>query len=294
MKSRTSYWMLSVSMLALAACSQQQSAEVVNRGNMFYGRDATYAGMQEVPRYSDSFRAEQDVQIASKYKSDTHQYGLAAGVSEVASSDLPPPEPVSVSDIPAPQASAPTAQTASYAAPTQMDLQAADLAPLAAAESADAPVHTNISAKAQTDKQPPVLQPIAERSSNFIWPTEGKVISGFGPKANGLINDGINIEASEGEPIWAAAKGEVMYSGNELKGYGNMVIIRHENNWMTAYAHASDIIVKKGDKIGQGDLIGYVGATGNVSEPQLHFGIREGKKAVNPEELLPRRFAASH
>ncbi len=291
--------MIGMPLLALCACAQQNAADVVNKGNVFFGRDATYVGMQEVPRYSDSFRAEQDDQIASKYQSDTHQYGLAAAVPavEVAAEDLPPPMPVSVSELPEsePQMAmlSATPAAASYSAlePVAMDLQPDALAPLVAMDEVN---EENVAAKVVADKAPPALDSINTRSSNFIWPAEGKIISGFGVKRNGLVNDGINIEASEGEPIWSAAKGEVVYAGNELKGYGNMVIIRHENNWMTAYAHASDMIVKKGDKVGQGDLIGYVGATGNVSEPQLHFGIREGKKAVNPEELLPRRFASSH
>lgn len=140
-----------------------------------------------------------------------------------------------------------------------------------------------------------MLTPIAQTvETSFIWPVEGKVVSRFGPKKNGLVNDGINIAASEGEPIWAASTGEVVYSGNELKGYGNMVIIRHAKGWMTAYAHASDVLVTKGDRIAQGDLIGYVGSSGSVNQPQLHFGIREGKTPVNPEELLPRRLASAN
>lgn len=127
---------------------------------------------------------------------------------------------------------------------------------------------------------------------DFIWPTQGKIVSSFGPKENGLVNDGINISASAGEPIWGAADGEVAYIGNELKGYGNMLIVRHDNGWMSAYAHAQKWSVSKGDRVKQGQMIGYVGQSGNVSEPQLHFSLRQNKTPVNPTELLPRQLAS--
>ncbi len=132
-------------------------------------------------------------------------------------------------------------------------------------------------------------------SVNFGWPVEGgSVISRFGSKGGGKYNDGINIAAPKGEPIWASADGVVVYSGNELKGYGNMVIIRHNDDWMTAYAHAEDITVRKNDVVKQGDIIGYVGKSGSVNEAQLHFGIRRGKEPVNPLDYLPSEVANVH
>lgn len=129
-------------------------------------------------------------------------------------------------------------------------------------------------------------------NAQFIWPVAGgKIISHFGPKAGGRSNDGINVAAGEGEPIWAAASGTVVYAGNDLKGYGNMVIIRHDGGWMTAYAHARGIAVKKGDTVRQGDIVGYVGMTGGVTSPQLHFAIRDGRTPVDPELYLPKNAA---
>jgi murein DD-endopeptidase MepM/ murein hydrolase activator NlpD len=130
-------------------------------------------------------------------------------------------------------------------------------------------------------------------NSQFIWPVaDGKIISHFGPKAGGRSNDGINIAVAEGEPIWAAAGGTVVYAGSDLKGYGNMIIIRHGNGWMTAYAHARSIAVKKGDSVKQGDIIAYVGMTGGVPSPQVHFAIRNGRTPVDPELYLSKNIAS--
>lgn len=128
-------------------------------------------------------------------------------------------------------------------------------------------------------------------NAEYIWPVEGKILSKFGPKKNGLYNDGINISAEEGEPIWAAAGGTVAYVGNALKGYGNMVLVRHPNSWISAYAHAKEIAVKKGDSVTQGQLLGYVGSSGSVDKPQLHFSLRDGKNPVDPQEYLARNVA---
>ncbi len=127
----------------------------------------------------------------------------------------------------------------------------------------------------------------SSKSPIFVWPLSGKTVSGFGPKRGGLYNDGINISAKEGSPIKAAEDGDVIYSGNELRGYGNMLLLKHNNGYLTSYAHADNIIVKKGDVVKKGQVIGYVGKTGHVSSPQLHFSIRQGRKAINPEKLLP-------
>lgn len=127
--------------------------------------------------------------------------------------------------------------------------------------------------------------------ADFIWPVKGSIISGFGAKKGGLYNDGINISAKEGTPIKAADGGDVVYSGNELRGYGNMLLIKHNNGYLTAYAHTDDIIVKKGDVVQKGQLIGHIGKTGHVSSPQLHFSIRQGRKAIDPEKYLPTDFS---
>ena len=118
------------------------------------------------------------------------------------------------------------------------------------------------------------------------WPLRGKIISGFGPKQNGLKNEGINIAVPEGTNIQAAEGGVVAYAGNELKGYGNLVLIRHEGGYVTAYAHAAKLLVKKGDLVKRGTVIAVAGQTGAVQSPQLHFEVRKGATALDPQKFL--------
>ena len=129
----------------------------------------------------------------------------------------------------------------------------------------------------------------ARAGAKFIWPVDGPVISGYGPKADGRSNDGMNIKAAKGTPVHAAENGVVVYSGNELNGYGNLVLIRHADRWMTAYGHLDSVVAAKGMTIKQGQTIGTVGATGSVDGPQLHFEIRRGIEALNPEPYLARQ-----
>jgi murein DD-endopeptidase MepM/ murein hydrolase activator NlpD len=120
----------------------------------------------------------------------------------------------------------------------------------------------------------------------FRWPVKGRVIAGFGPKTSGGQNDGINLAVPEGTPVKAADDGVVAYAGNELKGYGNLVLIRHANGFVSAYAHASELMVKRGDTIKRGQVIANAGQTGNVTSPQLHFEIRKGSTPVDPTKYL--------
>jgi murein DD-endopeptidase MepM/ murein hydrolase activator NlpD len=120
----------------------------------------------------------------------------------------------------------------------------------------------------------------------FRWPVRGRVIVAFGPKPNGVQNDGINLAVPEGTPIKAAEEGVVAYAGSELKGYGNLVLVRHPNGFVTAYAHASDILVKRGETVKRGQVIAHAGQTGNVTSPQLHFEIRKGATPVDPSQYL--------
>ncbi len=133
-------------------------------------------------------------------------------------------------------------------------------------------------------KQDTVLPPRAGRT--FSWPVRGRVLTGFGPTPDGLHNDGINIAARAGAPVVAAENGVVVYAGSELKGFGNLLLVRHADGWMTAYAHLDKQLVKKGQKVTKGQAIGTVGSTGGVSQPQLHFEIRRGTQAVDPAKFL--------
>ena len=126
----------------------------------------------------------------------------------------------------------------------------------------------------------------ASGSPSFRWPVRGRIIAGFGPKPNGQQNDGINLSVPEGTPIKAAEDGVVAYAGNELKGYGNLVLVRHPNGFVTAYAHASELLVKRGDTIKRGQIIAKAGQTGTVSSPQVHFEIRKGSSPVDPTQYL--------
>ncbi|MEH2477655.1 murein DD-endopeptidase MepM/ murein hydrolase activator NlpD [Nitrobacteraceae bacterium AZCC 2146] len=120
----------------------------------------------------------------------------------------------------------------------------------------------------------------------FRWPVRGRVVTGYGAKTNGKSNDGINVAVPEGTPIKAAEDGVVAYSGNELKGYGNLVLVRHSNGYVTAYAHASELMVKRGETIKRGQVIAKSGQSGEVGSPQLHFEIRKGSSPVDPLQFL--------
>ena len=124
------------------------------------------------------------------------------------------------------------------------------------------------------------------KNSKFIWPVKGKLISKYGKSSDGFFNDGININSKLNQEVSASNEGVIIYSGNEIPGYGNLVLIKHSQNWITAYAHLGKVSVEKGDKVKKGQIIGLVGKTGNVRKPQLHFEIRKGKEAVNPLNYL--------
>ena len=120
----------------------------------------------------------------------------------------------------------------------------------------------------------------------FRWPAQGRILAGFGSSPNGGQNDGINIAMPEGTPVKAAEDGVVAYAGNELKGYGNLVLIRHPNGYVTAYAHAKELAVKRGDQVKRGQVIAKSGQTGNVNAPQLHFEVRKGATPLDPMRFL--------
>lgn len=126
-----------------------------------------------------------------------------------------------------------------------------------------------------------------KRNTKFIWPVSGRIISSFGTVGKGLKNDGINISAPLGTTVKAGDKGTVAYAGNGLKGFGNLILIKHTDGYITAYAHTDKILVQKGQTVARGEKIATVGKTGGVSAPQLHFEVRAGKKAVNPKNYLP-------
>ncbi|HXG78369.1 MAG TPA: M23 family metallopeptidase [Methyloceanibacter sp.] len=129
--------------------------------------------------------------------------------------------------------------------------------------------------------------------NSFRWPVKGRIISQFGTRADGRHNDGIDVAVPQGTPVQAAENGVVAYAGSELKGYGNLVLIRHANNWVSAYAHNEELLVKRGDKVKRGQVIAKAGATGSVSQPLVHFELRKGSRPVDPTKYMSDATASA-
>src|SRR5579864_1326595 len=183
-----------------------------------------------------------------------------------------PPERRSVATPPAaaPPAPAPDAATQTTPAP-----------PLHGPEPTSAPAPPAASAPPPHHPETASI-PSPRAGHGFLWPVQGRIIAHFGAGPNGTQNDGIDISAPEGTPVLAADSGVVAYAGNELRGYGNLVLVKHADGWMTAYGHNARILVKRGDRVQRGQVIAHVGSTGAVSEPQLHFELRKGTHALDP------------
>lgn len=150
-----------------------------------------------------------------------------------------------------------------------------------------APLKPVRTARVDTPSKPVYVAPRSNDSGlRFIWPVSGTVIDNFGAISGGEKNDGINIAAATGTPIRAAQSGTISYAGNELRNYGNLILIKHDDGYITAYAHADRIAVAKGQHVEQGEVIGYAGSSGDVARPQLHFEIRRDSRPVDPRLLL--------
>jgi len=154
--------------------------------------------------------------------------------------------------------------------------------PQAAKQSAAAAAPKKQVRKGIPGKPPPLA------GKYFLWPAEGRLLSSFGPKEGGLHNDGINFAVPRGAPLRAAENGIVAYAGNELPGYGNLLLIRHDGGWMSAYAHNDTLLVSRGDEVKRGQIVSHAGSTGSVASPQAHFELRRNGKPVNPEKYLAK------
>lgn len=244
----------------ITACTQPP-AEIVYKGNEAFTRE--HKGTLDSPDH-ETYASD-----SSRYKQEYVEPAEPASVPAVAVNDLPPPKAVTSTKL---QDISPAAGKAHTLDEKHEVQQVASLD-----DKPQSALHKEESKPAMS----------SGKSSKFIWPVDGgKVISHFNASKKG--NDGINIAMAEGEPIYASADGSVVYAGNELEGYGNMVILKHKDGFMTAYAHAHKLAVHKGESVKQGDLIAYVGSTGKVKKPQLHFALRKGKTPVNPEDYLPK------
>jgi murein DD-endopeptidase MepM/ murein hydrolase activator NlpD len=159
----------------------------------------------------------------------------------------------------------------------------------AAAASSDEEVIGGQNRQVASNQQLPAPEPMSGNS--FRWPVQGRIISEFGTKPDGGHNDGINVAVPLGTSVKAAENGVVAYAGDELKGYGNLVLVRHSNNWVSAYAHNEEILVKRGDQVRRGQVIAKAGRSGQVNQPQLHFELRKGSRPVDPTKFMTHSTA---
>jgi murein DD-endopeptidase MepM/ murein hydrolase activator NlpD len=251
----------------VAAVSAPPSVHFVNRGDTL----ASIARKNHIP-VAELARAN-GLEPSAKLKLGTKLTVPSGRIAAVVAPAAPAPvavAPVAIAQQPAAVATAPATKVAVAAAP----LQSARLAQ-ATANIEEKPAETPAKTTDATGALP-----------TFRWPVRGKVITSYGAKTNGKANDGINLAVPEGTPIKAAEDGVVAYSGNELKGYGNLVLVRHSNGYVTAYAHASELLVRRGDTIKRGQVIAKSGQSGEVASPQLHFEIRKGSNPVDPLQFL--------
>jgi len=200
--------------------------------------------------------------------------GAAAGAAATGTPPIPTPAPIQLaSNGPLPKLSTPPvapappkpASTPAVATGAQIPATQASLNPKAGVQDGDGP---------------------SANGTTFRWPVRGRIIAGFGQSPAGQRNDGINLAVPEGTSVKAAEAGTVIYAGNELEGYGNLILVRHADGWVSAYAHNKDLLVKRGDTVGRGQTIAHAGMTGSVSAPQVHFELRQGSKPVNPLDFL--------
>jgi murein DD-endopeptidase MepM/ murein hydrolase activator NlpD len=212
-----------------------------------------------------------------------HQYGKSVAEIARANNIVPPYGKVGIGDrilIPGAHISSAKPEVEQAAAPIKPTGNKV-LASAVPAQSASLVTPTAETSSADTSPTA-----AAEAAPGFRWPVRGRIIAGFGPKPNGQQNDGIDVAVPENTPIKAAEDGVVAYAGNELKGYGNLVLVKHPNGYVTAYAHAKELLVKRGDQIKRGEVIAKSGQSGNVDAPQLHFEVRKGSAPVDPMQFL--------
>jgi murein DD-endopeptidase MepM/ murein hydrolase activator NlpD len=228
----------------------------------------------------------------------------AAPPAPVAVASLPPPAPAAVPETPKPATTRPprlipldsSGSPRGIAARGGRPTAAAQASPPAAPRSSFArpiPLDNPTAPAAARSRPSATREAAAEERGAFLWPVRGPIVEGFGSGPDGTRNEGINIAAPQGAPVRAADAGVVVYVGNELRGYGNLILIKHPQGWISAYAHCGAVSVRRGEKVRRGQIIARVGATGDVEEPQLHFELRRGKKAVDPRPLLGQPRAAS-
>ena len=166
--------------------------------------------------------------------------------------------------------------------PAEPDFTSLGTAPQSETETAQSAAQA-----ATTAPTPPRKQFVAPTTGGpFMWPVEGEVITEFGPAARGVHNDGINIAAVAGADVLASAAGTVAFIGREIKSFGTLVLVKHKDGVITAYAHLDSVLVNEGDLVEGGQKIATVGQTGKVDTPQLHFEIRKARRPIDPRTLI--------
>jgi murein DD-endopeptidase MepM/ murein hydrolase activator NlpD len=321
-------------MLLLAGCAPQIStpAPVVNGvqppprqmivqgGQTLSGIARTYhvpvRALADANRLSPPYRILVGQTLIIPGSSEEESYPPAVAMAEPTNPTAPPPmaapssaapAPVVAQPLPLAPASAPTSPPAvpgtagatppaptAAAAPPHAGATSPSTVRQAQAPSTEHAPTTPSSAKAAPGALASAEPSVPRASGTFLWPVHGHVLQTFGPGPDGTHNDGMNIAAPRGAAVAAVSGGVVAYAGNELRGYGNLILIKHPNGFISAYAHCDQILVKTGQKVARGQVIARVGSTGNVSGPQLHFELRQGKKPVDPREyLLPLPAAAT-
>ena len=185
--------------------------------------------------------------------------------------------------------------TIAKAPPAAVAAAAVDRAETVAVTTASVPPAAKAPAvrRAEEPRAEPERTVAARKSENttpvkgaFRWPVRGKVIAGFGQRTAAGRNDGIDIAVPVGTPVRAAAAGKVLYSGSEIEGFGNLILVRHADSWVSAYANSSSNLVKRGDKVSAGQTIAKSGKSGDASQPQLHFELRRNSQPVDPTKHL--------
>lgn len=169
---------------------------------------------------------------------------------------------------------------------THSAASAGEAAPSRVSIVTDAPGAPAARAGGAAANRPRAVEPTGP-APTFTWPVDGEVVDGFGPKAAGRRNDGLNIAVADGAPVRAAADGIVVYAGDELAGYGNLVLIKHPDGWVSAYAHNRALLVTPDAEVTQGQTIAEAGSTGSVESPQLHFELRRTGRPIDPASVLP-------
>ena len=200
---------------------------------------------------------------------------------------------VKTTTIPAPGSPVPTSEPAKAA--SAETVKGSGPGPVAASPEVTGPSGKDEkpSTPIASNDQLPTPEPMSGSGNSFRWPVQGRIISEFGTKPDGGHNDGIDVAVPQGTSVKAAENGVVAYAGDELKGYGNLVLVRHANNWVSAYAHNDELLVKRGDKVRRGQIIAKAGKTGSVSQPQVHFELRRGSRPVDPTKYMANAQASA-